>query len=244
MMRAASLLSVAWMFMGITTAASADESLQVTSNLASDVVMTSGVHGIPYGYSISPSLSVPNVDTSGGHLTVTMEGPFCGAFVTNVRYTSTFNQPQWQQMRRRGDGGFTYTANRLLYLQFDVTQSNYSYSQCAYRVVLSSDDEGQGDNEEFLGVLDYNGGFVRRAPVTFRSATLVKGFRLEIPTFCGNVDVLEGGTLSSGIFDRAVQNRDGSFSVNRGAGLRATEIQVTLNGPTDSVCSIPVYGTL
>ncbi|MEY4632091.1 MAG: hypothetical protein RIQ81_2211 [Pseudomonadota bacterium] len=101
--------------------------------------------------------------------------------------------------------------------------------------------------EELLGVLNYSGGFARQLPVVQSGRApltgLVTGIRVAIPEFCGQTEVLEAGTVSEGQFDAAApaQSPAGAFIVNNGHGLRASDILVTLNGPFNAQCAIPVY---
>jgi hypothetical protein len=105
-------------------------------------------------------------------------------------------------------------------------------------------------NEELIGVVNYNGGFARQVPVVQSGRAplsgLVTGFRIAIPDFCKQTEILEAGTVSEGQFDAAqpVDTPSGAFIVNNGFGLRASDILVTLNGPFDTQCAVPVYAKI
>ncbi len=101
--------------------------------------------------------------------------------------------------------------------------------------------------EQLIGVVNYSGGFGRDLPVVQSGRSpldgIVIGIRVAIPDFCKQTEVLGAGTVSEGKYDPATpsENVHGAFIVNGGQGLRASDILVTLNGPFDAQCSVPVY---
>lgn len=101
--------------------------------------------------------------------------------------------------------------------------------------------------EILLGAVNYSGGFGRDLPVVQSGRGpldgIVTGIRVAVPEFCKQTQVLGAGTVSEGKFDAATpaSNVPGAFIVNGGQGLRASDILVTLNGPFDAQCAVPVY---
>lgn len=101
--------------------------------------------------------------------------------------------------------------------------------------------------EILLGAVNYSGGFGRDLPVVQSGRGpldgIVTGIRVAIPEFCKHAEVLAAGTVSEGKYDAAApaSNIPGAFIVNGGQGLRASDILVTLNGPFDAQCAVPVY---
>lgn len=92
-----------------------------------------------------------------------------------------------------------------------------------------------------LGTVDYNGGYLPRARVTLNAPMELKRFRVAIPGFCGETEILEAGTVTEGIEDVAAPLRgEGEFEVNGGAGLRVSAVWVTFNGPLDASCVVPI----
>lgn len=229
-----------------SVAAFGADSLSASAEIqaSDDIILTSStIFQIPYGLSQTTAFTVPDVDTSSGKLKVFAEGATCGASVVTVRFTTLFNQRNWEVMRAERDGSFSFTGSRMFYLQFDVTQGVYNVGICTFRVVIDGPSGGANHGEEeLLGVISYEGGFASRLPVTVEPSALVKSFRVEIPAFCSGTTILEAGTISEGIFDRAGSDREaGTYSVNGGAGLRVSAIALSLNGPTGVGCTIPVY---
>jgi hypothetical protein len=97
--------------------------------------------------------------------------------------------------------------------------------------------------ETLLGVIDYKGGFGSRLRLNLPAPQVIKGFHVEIPSFC-KADILEAGTVTEGVEDLAEQQGSSSvYKVNNGAGERVSAVFVTLNGPEGGACSVPVFAT-
>ncbi len=92
-----------------------------------------------------------------------------------------------------------------------------------------------------LATLRYEGGFVNRQHIALQTPAEVKKFKVQIPSFCGDVEILEAGTVTEGVEDLAeATDADGVFAVNGGDGMRIGQIFLTLNGPDAASCTIPV----
>ncbi len=96
--------------------------------------------------------------------------------------------------------------------------------------------------ETLAGVVDYKGGFAK-LELTVALKDIVRSFRVAVPKYCKDVEILEAGTVTEGVFDEAklVSETDHTYSVNGGAGLRVSGVRLTTNGPATSVCAIPVF---
>lgn len=200
---------------------------------------------IPYGRSVSPAFSVPALEFVGNRIQVSLEGPTCSGRVTDVFYTSSPNQNHWQIMARGAGDNFLYQPRHLYLLQFNVTQTQYRDAQCQYVLTISAGaGSDHNDNAEvYAGVINYTGGLADKVKVDLALPELVKSFRIAVPSFCKDIDILEAGTVSEGTFDAARRDGaiDGRYLVNNGAGLRITGVVATLNGPVGQSCAIPVY---
>lgn len=92
-----------------------------------------------------------------------------------------------------------------------------------------------------LATLRYEGGFVNRVHIELQAPAEVKKFKVQIPSFCGDVEILEAGTVTEGVEDLAeATDAEGVFAVNGGDGMRIGQIFLTLNGPDAASCTIPV----
>lgn len=97
-----------------------------------------------------------------------------------------------------------------------------------------------GDGE-IIAVVNYQGGFQQNLSSPALTKSIVKFFRVDVPSFCGDVDVLSAATVSEGVLDQAKLVGKNVFQVAGGAGLRISAVALTLNGPTSANCSIPVF---
>lgn len=93
-----------------------------------------------------------------------------------------------------------------------------------------------------IGALKYRGGFVDHAAVALTSPMLLKAFKAGVPEFCQGVDVIEAGVTVDGIDTAAVRSdrEPKKFIVNKGVGVNTSVIWLSLNGPVDAQCDIPL----
>lgn len=98
-------------------------------------------------------------------------------------------------------------------------------------------------NTQVLGTIDYQGGFKQDARIEFQQPLAITTFSVEIPAFCRGVEILEAAYtgLRSPVRAIPVQGYRNTFSIP--AGTPVTALLVTLNGPVDQVCTIPVMTT-
>lgn len=97
--------------------------------------------------------------------------------------------------------------------------------------------------ETFAGLIRYNGGFLQNEIVPLASPANVKGFRILVPKYCSQAEIIEAGTLTEGIYQKAeaTEASDREFIVKEGHGTIAGSLSITINGPVDLKCTIPVY---
>lgn len=96
---------------------------------------------------------------------------------------------------------------------------------------------------DLLTVIQYNGGFKADVTGDVASKEMIAEFRISIPAFCQGVEVLEAATFSEGVKDVATL-KDSSkhiYSVRNGNAMRISKISLTLNGPANATCAIPVF---
>lgn len=196
-----------------------------------------------------------------------LSGPYCRAYVAGASFMTPMQRTYAQRMIRYADGSFDVTGGIVSWISFEITQPLLTRtSVCDLHLYALLDntatpapvpvtpvpnpyDPGNQDptREELLGVINYNGGFGHDLPVVQSNRNGLDGFvvgiRVAVPEFCQQTEVLGAGTVSEGKFDPATpaSNIRGAFVVNGGQGLRVSEILVTVNGPFNSQCAIPVY---
>jgi hypothetical protein len=135
-------------------------------------------------------------------------------------------------------------------IRFDIDQPYLLSQTCEFNVfgLVTSPSPGDPDNNDIWGAgvlaggAEYNGGFAQNLEVAISAAQRVRGFRLSVPEFCKDLEILEAGTVTEGVFEPAtvVDVRKNIFKVANGA-VRSSLVRFTINGPFDSRCFIPLY---
>lgn len=98
-------------------------------------------------------------------------------------------------------------------------------------------------HEELLvGAIHYTGGFAKKS-LSVADTRLAKKFRVQVPAFCKNIEVLEASVKSQGksVVVTLIDAQKHIFGIQPGAVIEA--IQLTLNAPLEMGCDIPVYAT-
>jgi hypothetical protein len=96
-------------------------------------------------------------------------------------------------------------------------------------------------NSNVLGVLQYRGGFANQLKFELAAPTMVRAFKLHIPTFCRNLEVFGAGTIDEDSTDAASRGEFfQTWLVNGGTGMPVNAIWAQINGPLDTQCDIPV----
>lgn len=141
-----------------------------------------------------------------------------------------------------------YSGGPIKALRMHIGQHTYPLMTCTLQVhsEVGLVEVGPAANEKLIGALNFKGGFQNDVKLAVTTKAVVTQIRLAIPEYCKGLEVLELGTVSEGIYDKAtyVKNSKYAFSINKGAGLRIGAIEAALNGPPALQCSIPVYLTL
>ncbi len=209
-------------------------------------------YSIPYGWGFSPiyDFGARPLAVDGLQAQVFTEaGQFCGAslYSVDVAYSPT------QQLLTRifpDLNGQILLPNAVIHkIGFVFEQRFLRGGNCLLRLSALS---GNGDTNdpdqpssdfELAGVVRYEGGFQDQLVLATDSADKVRQFWVRVPEFCGQVEILEAGTVSEGHYDaaRLVDADKQVYEVNGGAGTRLSEIRVSINGPRNASCDIPVY---
>ncbi len=153
----------------------------------------------------------------------------------------------WQKTRRDVDVD-RHTLSSFDGIKFDIDQPYFVSQTCEFNVSGAETGPGRPDDNDIwgAGVLaggsEYTGGFARNLEVAISAEQRIRGFRLSIPEFCKDLEILEAGTVTEGIFDPAtvVDARKNIFKV-AGGSVRSSMVRFSINGPFDSRCFIPVY---
>ncbi len=217
---------------------------------------------------MSPGYSFGNNVMLTNRVVGQLSGPNCRAFVQNAQYTGNPRPLLAQRMNRFPDGSFEVAYGTLSWISFEITQPYATIPSICDLTFYALLENGAGPipvnpapnpqdpnhpgnpadaPEQLIGVVNYSGGFGRDLPVVQSGRNpmdgIVIGIRVAIPDFCKHAEVLGAGTVSEGKFDPAAPstNLPGAFIVNGGQGFRASDILVTINGPFDAQCSVPVY---
>ena len=171
-------------------------------------------------------------------------GSYCDIAIDAVKYTTeAAGTPKTPTVGTNGE--YVIAEGHVFALQIDFQQHSWDQATCTLGA-RAAEEVTPPQQEVLLGAIDYQGGFAQHLELNIGQPVELRTFSVKIPSFCGAVDVEEAGTVSEGIFDRA------AFSTTRGGqhyyavagGHQRTHlIQVTLNGPSNSQCNVPIYGT-
>ena len=198
---------------------------------------------IPYGQSVYDLNLGSSVTTDGiyityGQTTACPEAPSISVSIGESGQAGLTPLSQDQTKIYRWLGGRSGTITRV-HLNFELLR--YTYVTCNFEIsaVVTSNPP---HTDRFIGVLHYNGGFVERLPLDL-APVFVRQFRVDIPSFCQGVEILEAGTRTEGVFDLASATDDlaHTYHVNGGSGARISQIAVSFNGPPNQSCDVPVY---
>ena len=99
---------------------------------------------------------------------------------------------------------------------------------------------------EYAGVVTYAGGYLHRSVVTLKQPVNARLFQIKVPEFCGRVEVIEAGTIQGN--ERFVAARAAGATGTLADRVYAfdsvlplTNLVVSINGPKDLSCDIPLY---
>ena len=95
---------------------------------------------------------------------------------------------------------------------------------------------------EYVGMLGYQGGYFHRGVVTWESPAPIDQFEVRIPAYCQGVEVVEAGALDQAQkFISAVGINSNRHLFKFQTPQTLNQIQISLNGPKNQACDIPVY---
>jgi len=95
---------------------------------------------------------------------------------------------------------------------------------------------------EYVGVFGYQGGYFHRGVVTWDSPAAIEQFEIRIPSYCQGVDIVEAGALDQAQKFVSAVGINATRHLYRFASPQTlNQIQVSLNGPKNQACDIPVY---
>lgn len=197
------------------------------------------------GISRTPPVLVPALGVVASTLRPEFQGEHCNTRVVQVWYTSTPSQTHWQSMIPRSDGTWYFNAIRPYYILFELSQSTYQATSCTVAFTLST--TGARPGESYVGSIIYTGGYAGSERINLPFSKRVREFRAQISPSCRqHVDIIGAGIYSGNTFSTAVEagTRDGRFVVNRELGLKTDSIALSLSGPKDRICIIPIYVVL
>ena len=142
-----------------------------------------------------------------------------------------------------GAGAWRHSGSKLTGIRLNFSNPGYPVL-CTYRLYRPKGGTLPTERETLAGALQYEGGFANRLSMTLPEAKVVQTFRVALPAFCTGVEILEAGTVTEGVFDPATltQTARNVFTVV-GGRQRIREIVVSLNGPVEARCAIPIFLT-
>ncbi len=154
----------------------------------------------------------------------------------------------WESTNRVNELDF-YSGGAIDGIRLSFRQPWYKELSCTVKIYARNESDGGGkppptphSEGSFVGVLNYTGGFVQKLALEVPNHPRnVKQARIVVPSFCTDATILEAKSLADEImWDRMTPLGDNFFKVNNGSA-RTSQFAVTVNGPADLECKIPVY---
>lgn len=165
---------------------------------------------------------------------------------TTVRVRN-FQSRVWENVRNQnGYLGFDLQAIDAVGFEFVETRFNVT---CTLLVTVFMEDGAGGPTpdpgqwqERLLGRVNYLGDW-EEVEIGVDPRLLMHSFRVAIPAFCSETEIVEAGTVTEGVYDAGMPSptRAGRYLVANGP-TRVGSIRLTLNGTRG--CAIPVYGVV
>lgn len=168
-------------------------------------------------------------------------GARCNTQTIALDVSHTTTQRYYTRYYPDADGVFTLESPNVVYVKFHNRQDRWRTAYCR-RVLFAKAAGGDGGGEfSIAGVARYGGGFVQRMNVPVETRDKVVKVKVAVPSFCNGAEVLELGTITEGVYEPASDRGGDVFSINRGAGSRISSVQLSINGPRQASCDIPVW---
>ena len=155
------------------------------------------------------------------------------------------SDPAWYATTPEQNGYFRHKGGAIDGLRVNFRQLQYPQLVCDMQIFGVAGDEPTPSGEEprYVGVVTASGGYVHRKAVTWETAIPAQRFELKVPDFCSRIEIVEAGTVPSKerfVAAKSVhQGTDHLFRFN--ATMPLTNLVISLNGPKDLTCDIPVY---
>lgn len=192
------------------------------------------------GYWLAYNFTQQPVSTN--NLRIELTGNYCGpTYIGGAVYVNDANQTIWSNATKNSKGTWDIKGNSLYRLRVFMEQPKFKIADCTISIYASNLVGGPND-ETFVGVLDYQGGYQPNLAIPIYPAKKIKSFRVAIPEFCAGVDVLEAGVMMENVYEKGIvlDKSVNSFTVNGGHGLIISSIAMKLNGPAPH-CTIPIF---
>ena len=202
-------------------------------------VMSPTMFRVPYGDSVFdlPKIRMQNSLT---YLRVvyspSVSCPEAPKIALNVKY---LDDDKWQTTTFLGNGMFQLRDVALTGVRFLFKQTAYLEVTCQLQVM-----GGQKPYQEnFAGIVHYSGGFINRQGVKLNGSFTTQTVTLKIPQYCNNLEIAEVGTMAGENFVAAGRDRSVPGKYWFGSAVVLDSLYITLNGPLNNACDIPIYVT-
>lgn len=136
------------------------------------------------------------------------------------------------------------TDNKVVDLiEINFIQNVFQFQNCQITVQSLASQNPQPAERVFAGILEHNGGFVNRKPVTFASTFYTQDIELVIPDYCQDYEVSDLGivTQNGTTFISAEEMRSRTLSYHLPQPYAVSRIEVSLLAPPMQACQIPIY---
>ncbi len=195
---------------------------------------------IPYGQSLYTfPLAAPRRITP--FRIVYVPTPTCTQFAVypRVRYqgSNTLSDVRYQN-------SIFQTDNKSVDLiEINFIQNVYQWQDCQVSIQSLVSNDPQTLPKVYAGVIDHNGGFVNRKPVTLQGTYYTQDIELVIPDYCSDYEVADLGVVTgsgtSFVTPEATRSRTLSFHLPQ--PMAVSKLEVSLLAPALQACQIPVY---
>ena len=209
----------------------ADESLIAQEKITN---IPKGSFWLGYNFSSEP--------VATGGIRIELSGNYCGpTWVGSVAYTSTKDQANWSSASKNSKGLWPIKENSIHQLKVLINQPKFKVADCAIKI-YATDLVASSNEDTFIGVIEYAGGYDPNLMIPLYPARMVKSFRVAVPEYCMGIDVLEAGVQVEGLFEKGkmLDKNMHTYAVNEGHGLVVGGIAMKLNGPVKP-CTIPIF---
>jgi hypothetical protein len=195
---------------------------------------------IPYGQSLySFPLAAPRRITPFRIVYVPTAACTQFAVYPRVRYQG---QPGLSEVRYQNNVFQTENRNVDL-IEVNFIQNIYQWQDCQISIQTLASQNPVPSQRVFAGVIDHNGGFVNRKPVSLQGAYYTQDIELVIPDYCAGYEVADLGVVtgSGTSFVAPDVSRSRTLSFHLPQPMAVSQLEVSLLAPPQQSCQIPVY---